>query len=70
MQTYSRQLAEIQEDLKVTRAERERLEQNNERLRKDLQMAQNPDVAYGQVRTYVRVYVRMCAHMCMYVDDI
>lgn len=49
-QTYSRQLAEVQEDLRVTRQERERLEQNNERLRKDLQMAQNTDVAYGQVR--------------------
>ena len=32
------------------RIERERLEQNNERLRKDLQAAQSADLAYAQVR--------------------
>ena len=42
-------MLELQDDLKATRTERERLEQNNERLRKDLQIAQNSDLAYAQV---------------------
>ena len=46
-QALHRQIAEMQEDLKATRNERERLELNNERLRKD--MAQNTDHPYAQL---------------------
>ena len=49
-----RQLQEQQEDLKAMRGERERLEQSNERLRKDLQMShQSADLAYAQVEKEV-----------------
>lgn len=43
------------------RIERERLEQNNERLRRDLQLAQSADLAYAQVRH------SYCDHINAYV---
>ena len=49
LQSHTRQLSELQEDLKASRIERERLEQNLDAVRKDLRLAQNSDIAYAQM---------------------
>lgn len=49
LQSHARQLSELQEDLKASRSERERLEQSLDAVRKDLRLAQNSDVAYAQM---------------------
>lgn len=49
LQSYARHLSELQEDLKASRSERERLELNLDAVRKDLRVAQNSDVAYAQI---------------------
>ena len=49
MQGYARHLRELQDDLKASRSERERLEQSLDAVRKDLRVAQNSDVAYAQI---------------------
>ena len=49
LQSYARHLNELQEDLKASRNERERLEQSLDAVRKDLRVAQNSDVAYAQI---------------------
>lgn len=49
LQSYVRHLTELQEDLKASRSERERLEQSLDAVRKDLRVAQNSDVAYAQI---------------------
>ena len=49
LQSHARQLSELQEDLKASRTERERLEQSLDAVRKHLQAAQNSDLAYAQI---------------------
>ena len=49
LQGYARHLRELQDDLKASRSERERLEQSLDAVRKDLRVAQNSDVAYAQI---------------------
>ena len=49
LQSYARHLGELQDDLKASRNERERLEQSLDAVRKDLRVAQNSDVAYAQI---------------------